>query len=55
MARGRPAKPVTKKDVQLIVKKEIDKALSQLDVKSTLIGTKRKGRPIGFRLKKSRD
>jgi len=52
MPRGRPAKLITKKQVQLIVKTEIEKALSQLEVKTTLIGTKRKGRPIGFKLKK---
>lgn len=52
MARGRPAHIVTKKEVQLIVKTEIEKALTQLDIKTTLIGAKRKGRPIGFRLKK---
>lgn len=52
MRRGRPVTPLSKKDVQLIVKKEIEKALSQLDVKAVLIGTKKKGRPIGSKLKK---
>lgn len=51
MRRGRPVTPLSKKDVQLIVKAEIEKALSQLDVKASLLGTKKKGRPIGSRLK----
>jgi hypothetical protein len=54
MPRGRPTKPVTKKEVQLIVKKEIEKALSQLEVKATLTGTKKKGRPLGSKMKKKR-
>ena len=52
MRRGRPITPLSKKDVQLIVKSEIEKALSHLEVKTTLSGTKRKGRPIGFKLKR---
>lgn len=52
MPRGRPPKLITKKDVQLIVKSEISKALAQLEIKTTLLGTKRKGRPIGFKAKK---
>ena len=51
MRRGRPVTPLSRKDVQLIVKTEIEKALSHLEVKSILTGTKRKGRPIGFKLK----
>ena len=54
MRRGRPVTPLSKKDVQLIVRSEIEKALSQLNVKTTLVGTKRKGRPIGTKLKKKR-
>ncbi len=53
MPRGRPSIPIKKKDVVLIVKKEIEKALKQLDVKVELIGTKRKGRPLGSKLKKN--
>jgi hypothetical protein len=51
MPRGRPPKPVTKKEVQLIVKREIENALSQLDVKTVLVGTKKKGRPLGSKIK----
>lgn len=54
MRRGRPIKPLSKKEVQLIVRTEIEKALSQLNVKASLVGTKRKGRPIGARAKKKR-
>lgn len=54
MPRGRPPKPVTKKEVQLLIKREIEKSLSQLEVKATLLGTKRKGRPLGLKLKKKR-
>jgi len=53
MPSGRPSIPIKKKDVVLIVKKEIEKALKQLDVKVELIGTKRKGRPLGSKLKKN--
>lgn len=52
MPRGRPITPLTKKDVRIIIKSEIEKALSQLNVKATLIGTKRKGRPFGAKAKK---
>ena len=51
MRRGRPVTHLSKKDVQLIVRTEIEKALSQLNVKASLVGTKRKGRPIGSRQK----
>ncbi len=54
MARGRPTQPVTKKDVQSIVKKEISKALARLEVTANLVGTKPKGRPLGFRPKAKR-
>lgn len=50
MPRGRPAKPIKRNEVMLIVKKEIEKALKQLEVKVMLLGTKRKGRPIGSKL-----
>lgn len=52
MPRGRPAKILKERDIQLIVKQEVTKALSSLVVKSTLIGAKRKGRPIGSKLKR---
>jgi hypothetical protein len=52
MPRGRPVTPLSKKDVRIIVKSEIKKALSQLNVKAILIGTKRKGRPFGSKAKK---
>lgn len=52
MPRGRPVTPLSKKDVQTIVKSEIERALSQLNVKATLTGTKKKGRPMGIKLKK---
>lgn len=53
MPSGRPSIPIKRKDVVLIVKKEIEKALKQLDVKVELIGTKRRGRPLGSKLKKN--
>lgn len=52
MPRGRPVKPVTKKEVQLIVRTEIEKALLQLEVKVALLGAKKKGRPYGSKMKK---
>lgn len=52
MPRGRPITPITKQAVRTIVKSEIEKALSQLNVKVMLTGTKRKGRPVGTKLKK---
>lgn len=52
MPRGRPITPITKQDVRTIVKSEIEKALSQLNVKASLTGTKKKGRPSGSKLKK---
>jgi len=36
-----------KKDVLLIVKKELEKAMSRLEVKTVLLGTKQTGRPMG--------
>jgi len=54
MPRGRPVTPVTKKEILLLVKKEIEKALGQLEVKATLLGAKRKGRPIGSKLRKNK-
>lgn len=54
MPAGRPVKPLSKKEVQMIVKKEVEKSLSQLSVKTILIGTKRKGRPIGSGMKRKK-
>lgn len=47
MPRGRPVTPIKRKDVMLIVKKEIEKAMSRLEVKTVLLGTKQTGRPMG--------
>lgn len=50
MPRGRPVKHLKKRDVISIVKKEIEKAMSRLEVKVVLSGTKRAGRPTGSKL-----
>jgi hypothetical protein len=54
MPRGRPLTHLSKRDVQLMIRKEIERALSQLEVRATLIGTKPKGRPIGTATKRKR-
>ncbi len=46
MPRGRPVTHLKKRDVMLIVKKEIEKAMNRLEVKVVLLGTKQAGRPM---------
>lgn len=54
MPRGRPTTPITRKEILLMIKKEIEKAFEQLEVKAVLLGTKRKGRPIGSKVTKGK-